>query len=63
MDETRDTTDGTDSYDSRDVERGVAWAMVESSPDGMLLVDEQGRVLLANRAIETMFGRDRKSVV
>lgn len=36
-----------------------AWAMVESSPDGMVLADEQGVIALVNSQVETMFGFDR----
>ncbi len=40
-----------------------AWAMIESSPDGMLLADEHGRILLANTRIELLFGYDRCDLV
>lgn len=33
--------------------------MVESSPDGMLLADEHGVLMLVNAQIETLFGYDR----
>ncbi len=36
-----------------------AWAMVESSPDGMILADQNGVMLLVNRQIEVLFGFDR----
>jgi PAS domain S-box-containing protein len=42
---------------------GPAWAMVESSPDGMLLVDQDGRLILVNGQIERMFGFDRNDLV
>jgi len=42
-----------------DLDEAVMWAMVESSPDGMLLTDEHGVVLLVNSQIETLFGYDR----
>ena len=36
-----------------------AWAMVEASPDGMILADQHGVMLLVNRQIEVLFGFDR----
>ncbi len=42
-----------------DVDDAVTWAMVESSPDGMLLADEHGVIVLLNAQIETLFGYDR----
>ena len=42
-----------------DVEAAVTWAMVEASPDGMLLADEDGVISLVNAQIETLFGYDR----
>jgi PAS domain S-box-containing protein len=41
-------------FDLRD-----AWVIVELAPDGILVVDEHGRILLGNRAAETMFGYSR----
>lgn len=35
------------------------WAMVEASPDGILLADEHGTILLVNAQIEALFGYDR----
>ncbi|MEM9608366.1 MAG: PAS domain S-box protein [Actinomycetota bacterium] len=35
------------------------WAMVDGSPDGMVLVDELGVVLFVNSQMESMFGYDR----
>lgn len=42
-----------------EVDRAMTWAMVESSPDGMLLTDEHGVIMLVNAQIETLFGFDR----
>ncbi len=42
-----------------DLDEAVTWAMVESSPDGMLLADEAGLLVLVNTQIETLFGYDR----
>ena len=40
-----------------------ACLMIESSPDGMLLADEQGRILVANARIGELFGYDRRDLV
>lgn len=40
-----------------------ASALVEASPDGLLVVDEAGLVLMANRTLEDMFGYDRSELV
>jgi PAS domain S-box-containing protein len=42
---------------------GDAWVIVELAPDAIMVVDEHGHVLLANRAAETMFGYDRATLV
>jgi len=42
-----------------DLDEAVTWAMVESSPDGMLLANEHGVLMLVNEQIETSFGYDR----
>ncbi len=36
-----------------------AWALLDAAPDGIILVDEAGRILLVNRQIEELFGYDR----
>ena len=46
---TRDLTERTEQEEYRRL-------IVEASPNGMLLVDEQGRMTFANSAAETMFG-------
>jgi PAS domain S-box-containing protein len=38
-------------------------AIVEGAPDGMVMVDGEGRILLVNRRIEEMFGYDRDELV
>ena len=37
--------------------------MVESSPNGMLMVDEHGTILLVNRQIEQLFGYRRAELI
>ena len=41
---------------------GDAWVIVELAPDAVLVVDEQGHIVLANRAAEDMFGYDRETL-
>jgi len=38
-------------------------ALVESSPDGIVLTDEFGRILLVNRQTEELFGYDRSDLL
>jgi PAS domain S-box-containing protein len=42
---------------------GDAWVIVELAPDAIMVVDEHGHILLANRAAETMFGYNRETLV
>ena len=57
----------TDPDTEREPLRGVAdawaWAMVEASPDGMLLTDEEGVILLANSRLVQLFGIGRSDLV
>jgi PAS domain S-box-containing protein len=41
----------------------AASALVEANPDGMIVVDEAGLVLLANQKIEELFGFDRTELI
>ena len=41
----------------------LAGALIDSSPDGLLLVDDDGLILLANPIAETMFGRTEADLV
>jgi len=36
-----------------------AWALLDAAPDGIVMVDESGQILLVNRQIEDLFGYDR----
>ncbi len=38
-------------------------AAVESSPNGMVMVDERGRIILVNREVERMFGYERSELL
>ena len=42
---------------------GSAWVVMELAPDGVLVNDDYGRIMMANRHIETLFGHDRDSVI
>lgn len=41
---------------------GDAWVIVDLAPDAVLVVDERGHIVLANRAAEDMFGYDRETL-
>ena len=40
-----------------------AWVIVELAPDGILVGDEDGRIMMANRHIETLFGYSNDALV
>ncbi len=44
-------------------EDGLIRALVNSAPDGLILVDDEGTIEFANRAAESMFGYDRGELV
>lgn len=44
--------------DASIVDEYEVWAFVESSPDGILLADERGTILMVNAQIEAIFGYD-----
>ena len=60
-----ETTNGdpVDLTPLTDLADGEAWAMVESSPDGMVLADDQGAIVLVNRQIEELFGFERAELL
>ena len=37
----------------------AVWAVVDAAPDGIIVADEAGQILLANRQIEALFGYER----
>ncbi|HEY7106404.1 MAG TPA: PAS domain S-box protein [Acidimicrobiia bacterium] len=43
-----------DSLDDR-----LIWSLVDAAPDGIVMADEDGRILLVNRQTEELFGYDR----
>ncbi len=42
-----------------DVSESRLWEMLESAPDGMVMTDASGVIVIVNRQIESMFGYDR----
>ncbi len=42
---------------------GFAWLIVELAPDGILVSDDDGEIVMANRQVEDMFGYDRDVLV
>ena len=42
------------------LEGAAILALVDAAPDGILMVDEYGRILFANRQIEDLFGFDER---
>src|SRR5579872_6225808 len=41
----------------------MVWAMVDAAPDGLIMADERGRMLLVNRKVEELFGYDRAKLL
>jgi PAS domain S-box-containing protein len=41
------------------VDDAVIWSMIDAAPDGTLLCDRDGTILLANSQVEVLFGYDR----
>ncbi len=41
----------------------LAWAMLEASPDALVMVDDEGLIQLVNRQTELMFGYDRSELL
>ena len=39
------------------------WDLIEAAPDGIVITDEAGRILLVNRQTEQMFARDRSELL
>ncbi len=45
--------------DLTEIDGSTAWAMVEASPDALVMVDDHGVIELVNRQTEVLFGYDR----
>jgi len=41
----------------------LAWALLDSVPDGLLMIERSGRVMLINRQAEEMFGYDHGELI
>lgn len=63
MDQTESNMPDTRLTPLSDVAPDEAWAMVEASPDGMLLTDEMGVMLFVNARLEEMFGSNRAELL
>jgi len=42
---------------------GLVWGLVEAAPDGIVMVDDQGRIVLVNRQTELLFDYGRSDLV
>jgi PAS domain S-box-containing protein len=42
---------------------GFAWTIVELAPDGILVCDDGGEILMVNRHVESLFGYERDALV
>lgn len=40
-----------------------AWALLDATPDGFVMADESGRIMLVNRQTEELFGYDRADLL
>jgi PAS domain S-box-containing protein len=45
------------------VDDSVIWSMIDAAPDGTLLCDRDGTILLANSQVEVLFGYDRAELL
>ena len=62
MDETT-ASDRSGLLPLSELSEAEVWAMVDASPDGMLLADELGTMLFVNSQMESMFGYDRSELL
>jgi PAS domain S-box-containing protein len=42
---------------------GFAWAIIELAPDGILVSDDDGRIVTANKQVEVLFGYERDTLM
>jgi len=45
------------------VDDSVAWALIESSPDGVAICDTSGHIVIVNRQLELLFGYERSDLL
>ncbi len=45
------------------IEEAAIHALVDAAPDGLLMADENGRILFANRQLEDLFGYERHDLL
>lgn len=55
--------DGSEASDAATLGDWFGWVIVELAPDGILVVDEGGRILLANRRLCNLLGYHRDELV
>jgi PAS domain S-box-containing protein len=41
----------------------LIWGLVDAAPDGMVMADQEGRILLVNRQLEEQFGYERSELL
>jgi PAS domain S-box-containing protein len=41
----------------------LIWWLVDAAPDGMVMADQEGRIVLVNRQLEELFGYDRSELL
>jgi PAS domain S-box-containing protein len=57
------TRDVLDARPLLDISEGRLRGAIESAPDGMMMVDDDGTILMVNRQIESMFGYERAELL
>ncbi len=53
----------TRPFSSKALGAGFAWVIVELAPDGILVSDDDGEIVMANRRVEDLFGYDRDALL
>lgn len=46
-----------------DLSDELIWGLVDAAPDGIVMIDESGQILLVNRQVELLFGYDRTELL
>ena len=62
-DDVTGSPDGARGRVGEPLDDATVWALVDAAPDGLVMADEQGLVLLVNRKVEELFGYDRAELV